>query len=404
VSRFISDFVSPGRRNFAAIRVSAGLAMVLAVVSCDLGTVNVPTTLPSIVIHSVLNANAPNQVVLVERSLTGTITVPDTGFNPTDPIVTAGGIPIDGAIVEITDPAGKVFLGVEDKLNPANNGKGGGVYRVPIDGTQLVLGGLYHLHVSTPDGGDATASTVIPKPATRSIGGLTRTLNRDHDTLRLRWNPVPGARSYAVRIESPFGPFFFFTDSSAFRVTGDFRNPFAANFERVFVPGFRQDVVVGAVDPNFYDYYRTGNDPFTGSGLISRVTGGLGMFGAIVELSTGTLTVTADQTEPIEGRFRLLTGAGTTNAYAAQVTLYVESKAARNDLPDALSGRYTTPTPNSRSDGILGQRSGDNITFALLGSQLAGDTLEVFDGLLVGDTLAGRYQIKGGTAQFVRVP
>ncbi|MEO6878257.1 MAG: DUF4249 family protein [Gemmatimonadaceae bacterium] len=384
--------------------MAVALAMVGAVVSCDLGTVTVPSTVPRVVVHSVLNANAPNQVVLVEQSLTGTITVPDTGFNPADPIVTAGGIPIDGAIVEITDPNGVVYHGVEDNLNPANNGKGGGVYRVPINGAQLVLGGRYQLHVATADGGDATASTVIPNPATRMIGGLTRTLNRDHDTLQLRWNPVPGARSYAVRIESPFGPFFFFTDSSAFRVTGDFRNPFASNFERVFIPGFRQEVVVGAVDANFYDYYRTGNDPFTGSGLINRVTGGVGVFGSIVMLNTGTITVTADQTEPIEGRFRLAPGPGTTNAYAAQVTLYVESKAARSGLPDALSGRYFTPSPNSRSDGILGQRTGPNITFALLGSQLAGDTLEWFDGFLSGDTLKGRYMIKGGTAVFVKVP
>ncbi len=388
----------------SALRVTGALAIVGAVVSCDLGTVTVSNTVPVVVIHSVLNPNAPNQVVLVEHSLTGTITVPDTGFNPTDPIVTAGGIPIDGAIVEITDPSGTVYRGVEDKLDPALNGKGGGVYRVPISGSQLVLGGQYQLHVTTPDGGDATASTVIPSPAARAIGSLTRTLNRDHDTLQLRWNTVPGARSYAVRIESPFGPFSFFTDSNAFRVTGDFRNPFAANLERVFIPGFRQDAVVGAVDANFYDYYRTGNDPFTGSGLISRVTGGLGLFGAIVELSTGTITVTADQTEPIEGRFRLATGPGTTNAYAAQVTLYVESKAARSGLPDALSGRYFTPSPNSRSDGIIGQQTGANITFALLGSQLAGDTLEWFDGFLSGDTLQGRYMIKGGTAVFVKVP
>ena len=47
-------------------------------------------------------------------------------------------------------------------------------------------------------------------------------------------------------------------------------------------PGFRQDVLVAAVDSNFYDYYRTNNDPFTGAGIISRLTGGLGLFGSLV--------------------------------------------------------------------------------------------------------------------------
>ncbi len=71
------------------------------------------------------------------------------------------------------------------------------------------------------------------------------------------------------------------------------------------MPGFHQDILVAAVDSNFYDYYRTNNDPFTGAGIISRINGGLGLFGSLVTLTNGTLTVIADQTEPIEGRFRI---------------------------------------------------------------------------------------------------
>ena len=100
----------------------------------------------------------------------------------------------------------------------------------------------------------------------RSVGGLSRTINRDHDTLFIQWNRTTAARSYMVRVESPFGPFFLFTDSTAVRLTPDLRNIFSNDFERVFIPGFRQDIVVGAVDSNFYDYYRTNNDPFTGPG------------------------------------------------------------------------------------------------------------------------------------------
>src|SRR6185503_14289810 len=100
--------------------------------------------------------------------------------------------------------------------------------------------------------------------------------NRDRDTVVLNWQPVSRARTYAVRVESPHGPFFLFTDSTHLTLTGALRNLFADDIPRVFVPGFRQQVTITAVDSNFYDYYRTQNDPFTGSGLISRIRGGIG--------------------------------------------------------------------------------------------------------------------------------
>ena len=116
---------------------------------------------------------------------------------------------------------------------------------------------------------------------------------------------MPNARSYAVRIESPFGPFFLFTDSPAIRLTGDLRNLFAGELQRVFIPGFRQDMIIAAVDSNFYDYYRTNNDPFTGAGIISRVNGGLGLFGSMVSINTGTISVTADQPSRSRDAFAL---------------------------------------------------------------------------------------------------
>src|SRR5262249_43041775 len=183
---------------------------------------------------------------------------------------------------EIIGSRGRITRRVEDKSVPANNGKGAGVYRVPIVGTSLVLGAPYRLHIHTAEGEDVTASTRMPKPSLRVSNGLTRTFNRDHDVIATQWSPATATRAYALRIESPFGPFFLFTDSLSFRTTGELRNLFSGDLQRVFVPGFRQEMLVAAIDSNFYDYYRTNNDPFTGSGIISRVSGGLGMFGALV--------------------------------------------------------------------------------------------------------------------------
>lgn len=361
--------------------------------ACDLGTVTVPQTAPSVVVHAVLNASAPNQVVLVERTLSGAIDIPDTTFNPNDPIVSAGGIPVSGATVAISDSAGTVFTGVEDKtLFP--NGQGAGVYRVPLSGGQLRRGARYELHIHTLDDEDITAYTRVPRPDVSSTGGLTRTFNRDHDTLAVTWNAAAVTRAYALRIESPFGPFFLFTDSLRYRLTGDIRNPFAEQFERVFIPGFRQDLLVAAIDTNFFDFYRTNDDPFTGTGLLSHVNGGLGLFGSMVILSSGTLTVTADQREPIEGRYRA-TSIPDPNT-PATITLYVESPAARSGLPSALSGRWVTNGPAGHADGVIGTLDGSQVTFALLANQLAQDTVDVFVGTFAGNTITGGYKRRPG--------
>ena len=367
--------------------------------ACDLGTVTVPQTAPSVVVHAVLNASAPSQVVLVERTRTGAINVPDTTFNPNDPIVSAGGIPVSGATVEISDSSGTVFTGVEDKT-VFPNGQGAGVYRVPLSGSLLRRGARYKLHIHTPDGEEIIAYTRVPRPDVSSTGTLTRSFNRDHDTLVVTWNAAAMARAYALRVESPFGPFFLFTDSLRFRLTGDLRNPFADQFERVFIPGFRQDILVAAIDTNFFDYYRTNNDPFTGTGLLSHISGGLGLFGSMVILSSGTLNVTADQADPIEGRYRASTVPDPNTP--ALISLYVESPAARSGLPSALSGRYVTAGPTARADGLIGQLNGTNVSIAVLANQLVTDTIDVFTGQFDGKTITGSYKARAGTVVFTK--
>jgi hypothetical protein len=393
VSRFSSK-----RWCLAALLLAIG-----ALTACEIGTVDIPKTTPTIVVHSVLNPLFAEQIVFVERTLTGAVNIPDTNYDVADPIVSAGGVPVSNATVEITDPNGVVYVGVEDRAVSAT-GKGAGVYRVPLRGPSIVFGGRYLLHVRSETGEDVTAATRVPSGLGRSTNGLSRTLNRDHDMLVAQWPANEGARSYAVRIESPFGPFFLFTDSTTIRISGDLRNLFAGELQHVFVPGFRQDVFVGAVDSNFYDYYRTNNDPFTGAGIISRVNGGLGLFGSIVNLNTGTIQVTADQTEPIEGRFNLVP-ATSNPSLPTQLVLYVESPAARSDLPAALSGRYSIGNSTAPTAGLIGRLLGSEVTLALGGpNQLAGDTVEVWEGQLKGDTLRGVYRSSGIEAVFVKTP
>jgi hypothetical protein len=365
---------------------------------CAFDEINIPRTTPTVVVHAVLNPSTTAQVVLLERTLTGQAHVRDTSFDASNPIASDGGIPISGATVQIVDSAGQTFTGVEDKVPPI--GKGTGVYRIQVL-PAVRLGARYELVVRTLEGETVNAFTRVPSPQATSSGALTRTFNRDHDTLVVKWNRAPGARAYTLRVESPFGPFFMFTDTTEFQLNGSLRNFFAADLQRMLIPGFRQDLLVAAVDSNFYDYYRTGNDPFTGSGIISRINGGIGMFGSLVPLNSGTLTVTADQADPIEGRFRAQS-ISPDPALPFTLTLYVESQSTRADVPDALSGRYTVAGPTGRSDGIIGVRTGNKVALALLANQLVADTVDVFVGELQGTTLTGTYRKRGGTVVFVK--
>jgi Domain of unknown function (DUF4249) len=377
--------------RFASKRGAAALCALAAVAGCDLETVSIPASTPSIVVQSVLNTSASFQVVYLERTLTGAQPVKTGTFDAGNPIASAGGVPIDNALVEITDSIGTLAVGAEAAP---------GVYVVLLNGPTLTLGQRYKLHVHTTDGEDLTAYTRIPLPEVTSTGGLTRTLNRDHDTLNVSWGAALKTRAYAMRVESPFGPFFLFTDSLHVRLTGDLRNLFASELQHVLVPGFHQDILVAAVDSNFFDYYRTNNDPFTGAGIISRINGGLGLFGSLVTLTNGTLTVTADQTAPIEGRFRLQSPADSTIPIST-FNLYVESPAIRSDAPAALSGRYVTTGQNPRIDGLIGTLQGNTVSIAFLANQLAADTVAVFVGQLSNGVIAGQFRF-GGPATYTK--
>ena len=67
--------------------------------------------------------------------------------------------------------------------------------------------------------------------------------------------PSCSARAYALQVDSPYGSFYLFTDSTQLRLTGELRNLFAERLPRVFQAGFTQYLYVAAVDSNYYDYY-----------------------------------------------------------------------------------------------------------------------------------------------------
>jgi len=373
--------------------------------ACEIDRTAIPRTDPQLALHGVLSVTASSQVVLLERTRTGRVSLVAPPFDVGDPVVSDEGIAETGAQMTLVWPDGTTSIAKEDNTT-RSDGKGQGIYRFAIDGGQLQRNATYRLTVRTTKGEVLTAETSVPGGAPAATAS-SATMDRSRDTLVLTWPATPGARSYFVRVETPLGPRSFFTEGTQVQLPGLLRNTERDELPHVFFPGFDQAVTVSAVDSNYYDWYRTHNDALSGEGLINRVSGGLGVFGSLVRLRFDSLTIVAPQTRPVEGHYQFYgTQAEALGTRYLSFDIYVESPAARTDQSDALSGRYR---PRPRIDyfgcpvcGFLGTARDGHVELALLKDWSGADTVEVFNGQLFGDTLVGVFRFGGGPFRFVR--
>jgi hypothetical protein len=387
------------------LRSERALALIILLAACEIEKVSIPRTESLVAMHAVLSASASAQVVLLERTRNGSVFVLAPGFDVADPIASDEGITESGALVTLTTPSGQTLEAIEDAV-ARGDGKGRGIYRFALPGAALVRNATYHLNVYTTNGEILAAETSVPAGVAAAVA-TGRVFDRARDTVVLQWPVTPGARSYFVRIETPFGPRFFFTDSTRLRLTGELRNVDTDALPRVFIPGFPQAVTVSAVDSNYYDWYRSHNNEITGTGLINRVQGGFGVFGALVRLRFENFDVVAPQTEPIAGTY-LFTGSELQSLSTpfSRIVLYVESPTARADQGDALSGQYDVVPRYGYGGcltcGLLGTVRDGKVQLGLLTAWSARDTSEVFTGEIRGDTLVGSYRGYGGIVHFVK--
>jgi hypothetical protein len=373
--------------------------------ACEIEEIAIPRTETHVAMHGVLSASAATQVVLLERTRNGSVLLVAPPFDLADPIVTDEGIAETGAIVSLTTPGGQTLLAREDNTVRQDR-KGEGIYRFALPGASLQRSGAYRLSVLTTRGEVLSAETAVPA-GEAADSAEQRVFDRARDTVILEWPAALGARSYLVRIETPFGPRSFFTDGTRVRLSGELRNVDVAALPRVFIPGFPQAVTVSAVDSNYYDWYRTHNDRLSGRGLISRVTGGIGVFGSLVRLRFHDFRVVAPQPEPEAGVFRFFgTPSEQISTPYLSLELYVESRAARGDQADALSGRYqrrpTIGQTGCTVCGLLGAARNGRVELAFLRDWYAQDTVEIFTGEIRGDTIVGSYRLAGGVVHFVK--
>ena len=382
----------------------AALAALPALAACEIEKAAIPETAPQLALHGVLSPSASSQVVLLERTRHGAVEVFAPSFE-LYPMAPDEGIAEGGASMVLTAPDGARYVATEDRF-ARGDGLGEGIYRFQLPGSALVRGQAYHLSVRAANGEVLEASTTVPE-GEPAMTAEPRTFDRARDTVVVEWPASAGARSYWVRIETPYGPRLFFTDSTRLRFTGELRNVDDDELNRVFIPGFQQALTVSAVDSNFYDWYRSANDVFSGSGLIDRVAGGLGVFGGLVRLRFTSFHVVSPQPEPFAGTYALVgSQQDLESAPFLGMDLYLESRAARGDQADAVSGRirvrgrfgYT----GCLSCGMLGTVRGSQVKLSILQGWFASDTMDVFTGEIRGDTIVGSYRGYGGIARFVK--
>lgn len=382
------------RSRVARVVISV-LALLLG--GCELATETVASPRAAVVVHAVLNPDVEEQVILVESSLTGRVTIDSTlRFNPLDPIRTAGGEPLHRAEVRLFgegDSSGVVAT--ETELDGRLTGR----YVVPRARLAIEPGRTYRLRVRTADDREVTGETRVPSAGpdwSPGLGTIAQrvTLNRSLDTLRLQWAAVPDARTYAIRVETPNGPWFLFSDSTRFALSGQLRNFFVGGLPSVWYPGFDQIASVAAVDRNFYDYNRSGNDPFGGTGLISSVRGGLGLFGSALALLRREVTVLERDRFPLDARWRGTTTSGSLMEY----DLWVESIGSPRS---SVSGRERFGARRF----LVGTLDGDQLRLVTLVGTSSADTAALFTGRVSGASIAGEYDRRfetRGATQFTR--
>lgn len=364
-------------------------AAVAGVTGCDLefDKVTVPSGSARPVVHAVLNPFASQEFsVLLERTLGGRVQATTGRFDRDDPIVTGGGEPITMARV-VLRRQGDEGVGTE-LVSRRTDGKGRGVYlflntgcgpfSCPTNGIALSRGVEYSLEIQTPDGEVLTGTTTIPVAVPAPDTGLRRIFDWKTDTYVFRWRPSDGLGRYAVQIQTPYGPFQTFSDVESLAVNGSLRNFQQERFPRVFVPGFLQPLQALAVDQNYFDYYRSENNHFTGQGLVSRIQGGTGLFGSVQPIRYQDIDVVAARDEPVDGVWTLLGGDA---GFPPRLTTWADGAFASGKFEDARAADFISRR------GMLGTRTGNTLRLAVLNNQVASDTAWTYVAEVRGDTL-----------------
>jgi hypothetical protein len=256
----------------------------LALGACSFPEQPLPPGERQVVVHAVLDPSQRYQLINLSMS-DGRQAESDEVLNASVNLTTPDGIELTARQDTIRDQNGK-FLHTRP------------LYRIDLQstGVSLVPGGKYALRVQTTVGDVITGETTIPSAAPAALPPATDFV-RNRDTVKLAWGPVPGALTYEVQVWSTqtYQQYSYTRlEYTAFRDSTLSLAGTAKDWEDNDVfpndPFTTARVIIYAVDDNYYHYYRRLGDPFIGAAP-SRLTGGVGVFGAIVPILQKQLTL-----------------------------------------------------------------------------------------------------------------
>jgi hypothetical protein len=255
-------------------RAVATLVLLFALAGCA-EEIAVSPQANAFVVHAVLDAGSDNQYVVLQRTL---------GNTPTQQGVS-------GATVQIITPAGKVMTATETRDSirvvptsvPANRI----AYRLRLSdwGERLLPGADYSLRIRVSGAEEITGTTRIPGDSSKlSVPVNTDTMALDFSSFDLSWPHLSLTTKYQVSVMGQGRQYFAFADS-AHSIARDLwvyvPNNFGVNSSiPLFYTGNTYDVVVLALDANYYHYYRPRAD-LQSEALASGVHGALGVFGSV---------------------------------------------------------------------------------------------------------------------------
>jgi hypothetical protein len=261
-------------------RRSLALTAIVFAAGCVDKTTLAPTASLTVV-HAVLDAGSMEQLVVVQTTSGAQRATSD----------------VSGARVSIVTPNNvwvareqkdSVALGIAANHQPVY--RVNTVYHISLAaiGDSVIPGARYTLAITLPDGATVTGSTTVPDVAAiKTTGDAATPFDIDRDSITLSWPHVRGARGYEVQVHSEFGRYASFADTTI-TLKGTTQS---SQGDDAFIPGFTNQLVVAAVDTNYFDYYRRGADPFSGATVVTHLTGAAGVFGSIVELRRVNLAV-----------------------------------------------------------------------------------------------------------------
>ncbi|MBL0891111.1 MAG: DUF4249 family protein [Gemmatimonadaceae bacterium] len=368
-------------------------ALLLTAGGCVFDRITLAPAADALIVHGVLNPGTTEQVVLLERSLSGRTPGVRLPFDSLDPIVSDGGTPVRNArvIVRRVSASGTTedSAVLREDISWRSDGKGAGVYRFrnldvpsssqPVPHLAVRPGARYTLEVVS-DTHRVTASTTIPSAPGTVAPIAPRQFFRDTDSLFLGWAPVSGAARYEIRVDSPVGPFTTFVDSLEYLAAGtltraDRGSPLGR--ERIFWPGLRHTISVSAVDQHYFDYYRSGSDDLTARGLLSTVSGGFGVFGSMARVLERLVDVRTPQTGWPEGVWSRV--GSSPASLPALFELWPER--------EAFGARRLTGITRGEADAsgqrlVVAEQAGNTLSVTVLAGLTLRDTLAVMTGTL----------------------